>query len=541
MNCGPMPCKEVDTSVAVVSGPRESSKNWVLAATILGSSMEFIDGTVVNVALPNLQSSLGATGAQAQWVVEAYALFISSLLLIGGSLGDRFGLRRTFLCGVVLFTTASIWCGLAPGIEQLLIGRCLQGIGGALLVPNSLALLSAYFQGTERGRAIGTWSGFASIMTAFGPVLGGWMVQHGSWRAVFFLNAPIALVTAWIILTKTRNREMRVEGRQLDLPGALLVTAGLSSVTFGLLEWSSQRMQSRLFEALGLFLLLIFVMVEVRTRAPLVPMELFRNRNFAGANLLTLFLYGALSATLFYLPLNLIQAQHYSPTRAGAATLPMVLLMFVLSRWAGGLVERYGPRKPLIIGPLVTAGGFVLFALPGVGGSYWITYFPAVLMLGFGMTVSVAPLTTLVMSSATQNRAGAASGINNAISQTAALLAIAVSAPIFFASFRIALPNQMEAAGVSPSVVQQLREQQKLLGAINTDDPKGRDAIDLAFVDAFHLIALLAAGASTAAGVTALVTIRNQTPDIHSSAMVGDAALRVTAPVNLRGGRGLNH
>ena len=541
MNCGPMPCKEVDTSVAVVSGPRESSKNWVLAATILGSSMEFIDGTVVNVALPNLQSSLGATGAQAQWVVEAYALFISSLLLIGGSLGDRFGLRRTFLCGVVLFTTASIWCGLAPGIEQLLIGRCLQGIGGALLVPNSLALLSAYFQGTERGRAIGTWSGFASIMTAFGPVLGGWMVQHGSWRAVFFLNAPIALVTAWIILTKTRNREMRVEGRQLDLPGALLVTAGLSSVTFGLLEWSSQRMQSRLFEALGLFLLLIFVMVEVRTRAPLVPMELFRNRNFAGANLLTLFLYGALSATLFYLPLNLIQAQHYSPTRAGAATLPMVLLMFVLSRWAGGLVERYGPRKPLIIGPLVTAGGFVLFALPGVGGSYWITYFPAVLMLGFGMTVSVAPLTTLVMSSATQNRAGAASGINNAISQTAALLAIAVSAPIFFASFRIALPNQMKAAGVSPSVVQQLREQQKLLGAINTDDPKGRDAIDLAFVDAFHLIALLAAGASTAAGVTALVTIRNQTPDIHSSAMVGDAALRVTAPVNLRGGRGLNH
>jgi EmrB/QacA subfamily drug resistance transporter len=462
-------------------------------------------------------------------------------LLIGGSLGDRFGLRRTFLCGVVLFTIASIWCGLAPGIEQLLIGRCLQGIGGALLVPNSLALLSAYFQGTERGRAIGTWSGFASIMTAFGPVLGGWMVQHGSWRAVFFLNAPIALVTAWIILTKTRNRETRVEGRQLDLPGALLVTAGLSCLTFGLLEWSSQGMQSRLFEAVGLLLLLLFVMVEVRTRAPLVPMELFRNRNFAGANLLTLFLYGALSATLFYFPLNLIQAQHYSPTRAGGATLPMVLLMFLLSRWAGGLVGRYGPRRPLIIGPIVTAGGLVLFALPGVGGSYWITYFPAVLMLGFGMTVSVAPLTTLVMSSATQNRAGAASGINNAISQTAALLAIAVSAPIFFASFRIALPNQMEAAGVSPSVVQQLQEQQKLLGAINTDDPKGRDAIDLAFVDAFHLIALLAAGASTAAGVTALVTIRNQTPDIHSSAMVGDAALRVTAPVNLRGGRGLNH
>jgi predicted MFS family arabinose efflux permease len=280
-------------------------------------------------------------------------------------------------------------------------------------------------------------------------------------------------------------------------------------------------MQSRLFEALGLFLLLIFVMVEVRTRAPLVPMELFRNRNFAGANLLTLFLYGALSATLFYLPLNLIQAQHYSPTRAGAATLPMVLLMFLLSRWAGGLVGRYGPRKPLIIGPLVTAGGLVLFALPGVGGSYWITYFPAVLILGFGMTVTVAPLTTLVMSSATQNRTGAASGINNAVSQTAALLAIAVSAPIFFSSFRIALPNQMKTAGVSPPVVQQLQGQETLLGAILTDDPNGRVAIDHAFVDAFRLIALLAATASASAGVTALVTIRNQDSDIHSGVVAG--------------------
>lgn len=483
--------------------------------------MEFIDGTVVNVALPNLQSSLSATGAQAQWVVEAYALFISSLLLIGGSLGDRFGLRRMFLCGVVLFTCASIWCGVSPGIEQLLIGRCFQGIGGALLVPNSLALLSAYFEGTERGRAIGTWSGFASIMTAFGPVLGGWMVQHRSWRAVFFLNVPIALATAWIILTRTRNRETRVKGRRLDLPGALLATIGLSCVTFGLLEWSNQRTRSHLCGAIGLLLLVLFVLVERRTRSPLVPMELFQNRNFSGANLLTFFLYGALSATLFYLPLNLIQAQHYSPTQAGAATLPMVLLMFLLSRWAGDLVGRYGPRKPLIIGPLVAACGFALFALPGVGRSYWVTYFPAALILGLGMTVSVAPLTTLVMSSVTQNRAGAASGINNAVSQAAALLAIAVSAPIFFACFRIALPNQMRAAGVLPPVVQQLQDQQKQLGAIATDDPKGRVAIDRAFVDAFRRIAALAATASAFAGVAAIVTIRDKKSDIHSGTVVG--------------------
>lgn len=472
--------------------------------------MEFIDGTVVNVALPNLQTSLGATGAQAQWVVEAYALFISSLLLIGGSLGDRFGLRRTFLCGVVLFAGASIWCGISPGIEQLLIGRCLQGIGGALLVPNSLALLSAYFQGTARGRAIGTWSGFAAIMTAFGPVLGGWMVQHRSWRAVFFLNVPIALATVWIILARTKNRETGIKGRRLDFPGALLATTGLSSVTFGLLEWSSQRTRSQICVAIGLLLLVLFVLVERSTRSPLVPMELFRNRNFSGANLLTLFLYGALSSTFFYLPLNLIQAQHYSPTRAGAATLPMVLLMFFLSRWAGGLAERYGPRRPLILGPLIVAAGFVLFTIPGVGGSYWTTYFPAALVLGLGIAVSVAPLTTLVMGSVTLNRAGAASGINNAVSQTAALLAIAVSAPIFFACFRVELPRQMKTAGVQPPVIQQIQEQQKLLGAISTDDPKGRIAIDHTFVDAFRLIAALAAAASAAAGITALATIKDR-------------------------------
>jgi MFS family permease len=357
-------------------------------------------------------------------------------------------------------------------------------------------------------------------MTAFGPVLGGWMVQHGSWRAVFFLNVPIAPATAWIILTKTRNRETRVSGRGLDLPGALLATTGLSCVTFGLLELSSQRIESLICGSIGLLLLLLFVRTEKRAHSPLVPMALFRDPNFTGAHLLTLFLYGALSATLFYLPLNLIQAQHYSPSRAGAATLPMVLLMFLLSRWAGGLVERYGARRPLIIGPLVAAGGFVLFALPGVGGSYWITYFPAALMLGFGMTISVAPLTTLVMSSVTQNRAGAASGINNAVSQTSALLAIAISAPIFFASFRVALHNQMKLADVPPPVVQQLQEQEKLLGAIRTDDPNGRVAIDRAFVDGFRRIAVLAATASAAAGITAFVTIKDRNPAIRDRTAV---------------------
>lgn len=504
MNCGAMPCKETATRRASVT----AHGGWVLAASVLGSSMDFIDGTVVNIALPNLQTSLGASGAQMQWVVEAFALFLSSLILVGGSLGDRFGLRRMFLLGVVLFACASVWCGLAPDITQLLIARCAQGIGGALLVPNSLAFLSAQFTGVARARAIGTWSGFASIMTASGPLLGGWIVQHSSWRLVFFLNIPIALATLWIAITKTPPSPRSTDSKPLDLTGSFLATAGLSAITYSLLEWSSNA-ASRWIALLGLFLLALFILVERRTPAPVLPLRLFRSRTFAGANLLTFFLYGALSATLFYLPLNLIQAQRYSPTMAGAAILPLVLLMFFLSRWAGGLVGRYGFRLPLTIGPFVAALGFTLFARPGVGGPYWTTYFPAVLLLGFGMTISVAPLTTVVMSSVDENKAGTASGVNNAVSQTAALLALALSAPLFFARFSSQLPIQARLAGVSPSASQQIQSQARQLGAIQTDDPGGRIAVDHAFVDAFRLIVLLAAASSAAAGVTALLTIRD--------------------------------
>jgi MFS family permease len=248
--------------------------------------MEYIDGTVVNVALPNLQSSLNATGAQVQWVVEAYAIFLSSLLLVGGSLGDRFGLRRAFLCGVALFAFASLWCGFSHGIGQLLFARCLQGVGGALLVPNSLALLSAEFDGSERAKAIGTWSGFAAIMTALGPVLGGWVVQHGSWRWVFVLNGPIALATAWITWTKVPDRRSRTNFQPLDLSGTLLCTAALGSITYGLIEWLNQPRSSYLFVTVGFILLLLFVLQERRAKSPLAPPDVFRNRKIAAANVL---------------------------------------------------------------------------------------------------------------------------------------------------------------------------------------------------------------------------------------------------------------
>lgn len=513
MTCGPIPCKEVSASIAVSRAEEPSSGRWVLAATVLGSSMDFIDGTVVNVALPNLQSSLGASGTQVQWIVEAYALFLSSLLLVGGSLGDRFGFRRIFLCGVVIFACASMWCGVAPGIEQLLIARCLQGIGGALLVPNSLAFLSAQFRDKDRGKAIGTWSGFGAIMTALGPVLGGWVVQHGSWRWVFFLNAPIAVVTIWITFAKTPAFKRRPERTPLDLKGAFLAMAGLSCLTFSLMEWSSRQRLCRITGVIGLFLLAMFVIAERHAESPILPLGFFRSRNFTGANLLTFFLYGALSAALFYLPLNLIQVQRYTPTQAGAATLPLILLMFLLSHWAGGLIGRYGARTPLIAGPFVAALGYSLLARPGVGGTYWTTYFPAVIVLGLGMTISVAPLTTVVMSSISGRRAGTASGVNNAVSQVAALLALALSAPLFFARFSSDLTERLRIAHLPTSVALQIRGEERNLGAIRTSDPRGRKAVDEAFVGAFRLVVLIAAASSAAAGATAMLTIRNAERD----------------------------
>jgi EmrB/QacA subfamily drug resistance transporter len=472
--------------------------------------MDYIDGTVVNVALPSMQRSFSATGTQLQWVVEAYALFLASLLLTGGSLGDRFGRRKMFLCGVVVFACASLGCGIARHIGELLFARCLQGIGGALLVPNSLALLSAEFEGAARAKAIGTWSGFSAIMTALGPVLGGWLVQHGSWRWAFFLNLPIAAVTIWITLARVPSRENHSQKSPLDTTGAFLVTAGLACLTYSLLEWPNGHAASRVCAIAGLILLALFLIAERRSPSPLISPQLFLNRNFTGANLLTFFLYGALSATLFYLPLNLIQVQGYTPAQSGAALLPLALSMFFLSRWAGGLLQKWGARLPLIIGPSLTALGYILLARPRVGGSYWITYFPAMTILGLGMTISVAPLTTVVMDSVEADRSGIASGTNNAVSQIAALLALALSAPLFFAEFSTALKQDLRRSPVSSETAAHVQALERQLAAIPTTDPPARQAIDESFVAAFRLITLIAAGFAAAAGCTAILAIRDQ-------------------------------
>src|SRR6201993_771096 len=359
------PCDEAVVRAANADVPcTAQAARWILAATILGSSMAFIDSTVVNVALPALQASLNATVVGVQWVVESYGLFLGALILIGGSLGDLFGRRRMFLIGVGIFGAASIACGLAPNIQQLVIARSVQGIGAALLVPGSLSIISASFDEKTRGQAIGTWSGFTAITTALGPVLGGWLIEHASWRWAFFINIPLAAGVISISLRHVPESRSAVR-RRVDWPGAVLATLGLCGIVSGLIEstnlgWRNPLVFGSLIAGSGC--LAGFAIVEAREASPMIPPALLKNPSFRGANLLTLFLYAAIGIFFFLFPLNLIQVQEYSSTATGAALLPLILLMFLLSRWTGGLVARFGPRGPLIVGPLIATLGFVLFA-----------------------------------------------------------------------------------------------------------------------------------------------------------------------------------
>jgi EmrB/QacA subfamily drug resistance transporter len=483
---------------------------WILAATILGSSLAFIDGTVVNVALPALQTALHATVSDVQWVVESYALLLASLLLVGGSLGDLYGRRKVFVWGVFLFASASAWCGLAPSIGWLIFARGIQGIGAALLIPGSLALISASFPVNERGRAIGTWSGFTAITAAIGPVLGGWLVEHASWHWVFFINLPIATVAVGLTLWKVpESRNTEISG-DLDWKGASLATVGLGAVTFALVEGPKLGVVAGIFGVLGVVALLGFLAVEARSASPMLSLGLFRSRNFRGANLLTFFLYAALSGILFFFPLNLIQVQHYTPTKAGAALLPLILIIFLMSRWSGGLVARYGARLPLTVGSVVVAAGYFLLLIPGIGGAYWNTIFPGVLVLGVGMALCVAPLTTAVMSAVDQGQAGVASGVNNAVSRIAGLLAVAVFGLVLYGVFSRSLDRRLELLALSPSELQRVNEQRPRLAAIESDDPQVMAAVGESFMSGYRTVLWVAVGLALMSGLAARLLLDPQ-------------------------------
>jgi len=512
------PCDEgVILSRQSVAPCARTQGRWILAATILASSMAFIDGTVVNVALPFLQKNLNATAIGVQWVVEAYSLFLSALLLVGGSLGDRYGRKKIFVIGVALFAVASAGCGLAASIDQLIIARALQGIGGALLIPGSLAIISASFDEEHRGRAIGTWSGFSAITAAIGPVLGGWLIEHFSWRAVFFLNLPLAAAVGLISLWHVPESRDTEETGALDWLGAMLATIGLGGVVYGLIDSSRINfLQPAVIGSLciGIVSLAIFLFVESRARNPMLPLRLFRSRDFAGANLLTLLLYAALGGALFFFPLNLVQVQGYAATAAGAAFLPFVLIMFSLSRWSGGLVDRFGARLPLMIGPLIAAVGFAMFTLPARSTNYWTSFFPAIVVLGLGMAVSVAPLTTTVMGSVRETQAGVASGINNAVSRTAGLLAIAILGVVMLQTFSRSFDRRLAALDIPADARASLSEQRVRLAGIVVPESLNQEtrarieaAVAESFISGFRQLMFIAAGLALASALSSWMMI----------------------------------
>jgi len=499
-----------------------ATQRWVLACAILGSSMAFVDGTVVNVALPSIQHDLRATAFEAQWVVESYALFLASLILVGGALGDRFGRRRIYALGVAIFLLASLGCALSRNVWELVFARGVQGIGAALLVPGSLALISASFPQSERGHAIGVWSAASAVTAAIGPVLGGFLVDRYSWSWAFLINVPLAM--AVLAIAKWRVPESRgaAADAPLDVAGALLATVALGALVFAFIEGPARGWRSIsvvLAWAAAAAGAVGFFAVELRRRSPMLPLKLFRNRDFAGANLLTLLLYAALGGGLFFFPLTLIQAQGYGAAAAGAALLPFIAVMSALSGQAGRLVDRYGPRPALIAGPLVAAAGFAGLALPGIGGSYWTSYFPAVVVLGLGMSLTVAPLTTTVMNAVGPEMAGVASGVNNAVSRSAALLAVAVFGLAVAAWFNARLDQALPTLGATTEWIEAVRSQSARLGALQA--PQGTDAplanelhrvVEGAYIGGFRLVMVLSAGLAVLSAVMAALFIATRSP-----------------------------
>jgi len=513
------PCDElfIRTQPTTVDRPCRR-KRLALAATILGSSMAFIDGSVVNVALPAIQRDLVAGVAAVQWVVNAYLLFLGSLVLLGGSMGDRFGRRTIFIAGIVLFTVASAACGFALNATALIAARAIQGMGAALLVPSSLAIIGAVFDGEARGRAIGTWAGVGAITSAAGPVAGGWLVDALSWRAIFFLNVPFAAVTIALAVAAIPNSH-KVDGPQkVDWPGALTAAAGLAALTYGLTDASARGFAHPFVLCAigaGLVVLAAFVMIEAKSDHPMMPLDVFRSRDFTGANLVTLLLYFGLGGAFFFLPFTLIRAHDYTATEAGASLLPVPVIVGLLSRFTGGLTSRFGSRALLTTGPGVAGIGFALLALPLVRGSYWTEFFPALAVLGLGMTITVAPLTTTVMSSVPAERAGIASGINNAIARVASLLAIAVLGIVFVWSHHAALSARLDALHVAQDArkTEMLLEPRAQPGTAAGDaGTRPRTPAALAQADAIaealRAVALVAAACAFAGAGIAAATIQ---------------------------------
>ena len=414
-----------ESGIAYNSGPGR----WVLAVAVLGSGMAFLDGTIVNVAVPDIGRDLDASTASIQWILNGYLLTLASLILLGGSLGDRYGRRRIFVAGVVFFTVASLLCALAPTAEMLIGARLLQGIGGALLTPGSLAMIEASFRPADRARAIGAWSGLSGVSTALGPLLGGWLIEAWSWRAAFLINLPLGVFVALAArhVPETRDETAPARGR-LDWLGAVLTALALGGITYALIEAPERGMAGlvAVSAVVGIVATVSFVMTERRSPNPMVPLDMFASRQFTAANLVTFAVYAALGGFFFLFVAFLQISMDYTPIEAGAASLPVTVLMLLFSARSGALAQRIGPRIPLTVGPLIVAAGMLLLTRLGPGDDYIADVLPAVLVFGVGLTLVVSPVTATVLAAADARHAGVASGINNTVARVGSLLAVAV-------------------------------------------------------------------------------------------------------------------
>jgi EmrB/QacA subfamily drug resistance transporter len=489
------------TSTSLFAG----NGKWVLLSCIVASSMAFIDSNALGLAMDAIQEDLNATGAQLLWVSNAYLIFLSALILVGGSLGDHFGRKRMFGYGIGLFTFASLLCGVAPTVELLILARALKGIGGALMVPGSLSIISAYF-GPRRGEAIGTWSAFSTITTILGPLVGGALVSAGLWRLIFFINLPLAAIALYALSYVPESRD-EAAPPQLDILGAFLATLGLGGITYGFIEVAGRGFSDPVILAafgLGLAGLVGFVVVEGRSSHPMMPLRLFQSRTFSGTNAMTLFLYGALAGALFFYPLNLIQVQGYDPGEAAPTLLPFALLLALMSRNMGRLSDRIGPRLPLTLGSAVVGCGFLLMSLPGLTDGvrdFPTTYLPAILCMGVGMGIVVSPLTAAVMGSVSSHQAGVASGVNNAVARSANVLAIAILGAIALTFFKADLQDRT--AEIAMSAEQRAFLGEEAANLAEAEMPPNLSAatqveveqqVDLAFVQTFRLTNYIAAG-----------------------------------------------
>jgi len=520
---------------------------WVLASTILPSAMAFIDSTALNVVLPSLQKNLHATAADLFWILNAYLLMLAALILVGGSLGDRLGRKRIFMIGIFVFICASAACGLAPGTGMLIAFRVVQGIGGALMIPGSLSLLSSSIDEKQRGKAIGTWSAITTIVTIGGPVLGGALADAGLWRYIFFINVPIGIVALYVLWRHVAEvgrveaggrgrpggrkraeagREEADETTALDLPGVLAIALGLAALTFGFLRMPSAGFRDWTVSgsiALGVVLLFVFIAIEHRSLHPMMPLQLFTNPIFSGVNLLTFFLYAGLSSSMLFLSLNLVQAQGYSQLQSGLTFLPFTLLMISIARPAGALADKWGPRPFLILGPTLAGCGMLLLSFVGLTSgpaAYWTTFLPGVLVLGLGMSITVAPLTTTVMNAVSDQYSGVASGINNALTRVANVFANAIFGALAVLLFTNALHRRIDALPIQPEVRQTVMAQAGDLGnahvpAAVTNKAAVAAAYRSGFIRVFQQIMRLSACLAFAGAVMGLFFVRRRSSTLN--------------------------